>query len=295
MESAPICSPSGACPGPGAGVGPTDPASASTSVSANQLPCATRRRLCRLAAWAAATGPVPWAWAALPAALCGAAPAPAYPPAGQPALVQSWLQEGHQDGPTPDCRGLRDHDFELLVRVTASYAAPGDLDAQLVRIGAVSRLTGATYWSFSDRKRLVLFQAAFAVDAAGSLRPRADFSAAELRSGAELHFVHSDNRSSELSPYSLRLAQTTADAFQVQIENSADLRYLGLLLLAAREMQWSVSIERLGPGRWGYRSLLGIRHLHLGRAEQHRLSNLARCVAMFDLLAGRQTEIEPYR
>ena len=107
--------------------------------------------------------------------------------------------------------------------------------------------------------------------------------------------MHSDNRSSKLSPYSLRLAQSTPETFQVLIENTADLRYMGLTLVASREMQWSVSIERLGPSRWGYRSLLGMRHLHLGRAEQHRLSNLARCVALFDLLTGRQTDIEQYR
>ena len=233
--------------------------------------------------------------AAASPSLCGAAPPPAYPPPDKPAVVQSWLQDGHQDGPLPDCRGLRDQDFELLVRLTGSYAAPGDLDAQLARVGAVSLLKGATYWSFSDRKRLVLFQEAFAVDAAGSMRPRADFSAAELRSGAELHFVHSDNRSSKLSPYSLRLVQATPEGFQVQVENTTDMRYLGLVLVALREMQWSFSIERLGAGRWGYRSLLGMRHLHLGRAEQHRLSNLSRSVAMFDLLAGRHTEIEQYR
>ena len=258
-------------------------------------PCATRRQLCGLTLWAAASWPVREAVAASPSSLCGSAPLPAYPAPDKPALVQSWLQDGHQDGPTPDCRGLRDHDFELLVRLTGSYTAQGDLDAQLARMGAVSLLKGATYWSYSDRKRLVLFQEAFAVDAAGSLRPRADFSAAELRSGAELHFVHSDNRSSKLSPYSLRLAQSTPETFQVLIENTADLRYMGLTLVASREMQWSVSIERLGPSRWGYRSLLGMRHLHLGRAEQHRLSNLARCVALFDLLTGRQTDIEHYR
>ena len=256
-----------------------------------------RPLLAWLAASAGGLGPVLASRSATAATppLCGAAPPPAYPPADKPPLVQSWLQDGHQDGPTPDCRGLRDRDFELLVRLTGSYAAPGDLDAQLARCGAVSLLKGATYWSFSDRKRLVLFQDAFAVDAAGSLRPRADFSAAELRSGAELHYVHSDNRSGKLTPYSLRLVQATPDLFQLSVENTSDMRYMGMLLVASHEMQWSFNIARLGPGRWGYRSLLGIRNLHLGRAEQHRLSNLARCVAMFDLLTGRQTEIEQYR
>ena len=229
------------------------------------------------------------------APLCGSAPAPAYPAADKPALVQSWLQNGRQDGPLPDCSGLRPGDFELLVRVTASYLAPGDLEAQLGHFGAVSKLKGASYWSYSDRKRQVLFHEAYAVDHPGTLKPRADFSLAELRSGNELYFAHNDNRSSTLAPYSLRLVQSSAHAFSVQVENISDMRYLGLTLVAHHEMQWAVAIERLGAGRWGYRSLLGMRHLHLGRVEQHRLSNLARCVAMFDLLAGRQTDIEAYR
>jgi len=260
------------------------------------MPCLSRRSLLAwLGALAGCATGHGVARAGAAPALCGSASAPAYPTIDRPAVVQSWLLDGHQDGPTPDCRGLPGRDVELLVRVTASYAAPGDLDAQLAHFGAVSRLKGATYWSFSDRKRLVLFHEAFAVAQPGSTQPRADFSAAELRSGAELYYVHGDNRSSNLSPYGLRLVQSTSDSFQVLFENVSDLSFMGMTLVVSRDMQWLVSVERLGPGRWGYRSLLAMRRLHLGRAEQHRLSNLSRCVAMFDLLAGRQTDIEPYR
>jgi hypothetical protein len=227
--------------------------------------------------------------------LCGSAPAPAYPPPERPAIVQTWLVDGRQDGPLPDCDGLPARDFELLVRLTASYNAPGELADQLLRFGAVSRLRGAHYWSFSDRQRQMLFKEAYAVDSPASTQPRADFSLAELRAGAELYFVHSDNRSSKLVPYGLQVVQQRPDGFRVHYENVGDIRLYGMTLVAAREMQWSVSLERLGPGRWGYRSLLGQRRLRLGRNEQHRLSNLSRSVAMFDLLAGRQTDIEPYR
>lgn len=230
-----------------------------------------------------------------PATACGHAAPPAYPPPDKPAIVQSWLQGGRQDGPGPDCSLLRGRDFELVVRLSASFNAPGDLDSLLTRCGAITALKSATYWSYTDQKRLSLFREAYAVDAPGSAKARPDFTAAELRSGAEMGFVHSDNRSSHLAPYSMRLAAASADSFALQIENLADMRMWGLLLVAARETQWAVSIERLGGGRWGYRSLLGQRHLRMGRAEQHRLSNLARCVALFDLLAGRQTEIEAYR
>ena len=56
-----------------------------------------------------------------------------------------------------------------------------------------------------------------------------------------------------------------------------------------------MSVQRLGAGLWGYRSLLGLRRLRMGRAGQHRLSNLSRALAMFDLWAGRQTDAERYR
>jgi hypothetical protein len=262
------------------------------------MPSTTRRhwlqRAAALAA-AAAAGRVPQARAAPDPSLCGSAPAPAYPPPERPAIVQSWLVDGRQDGPLPDCDGLPARDFELLVRLTASYNAPGELADQLLRFGAVSRLRGAHYWSFSDRQRQMLFKEAYAVDSPASTQPRADFSLAELRAGAELYFVHSDNRSSKLVPYGLQVVQQRPDGFRVHYENVGDIRLYGMTLVAAREMQWSVSLERLGPGRWGYRSLLGQRRLRLGRNEQHRLSNLSRSVAMFDLLAGRQTDIEPYR
>ena len=229
------------------------------------------------------------------AGLCGTAAAPAYPAPDKPAVVESWLLDGRRDGATPDCSALQGRDFELLVRLTASFNGPGDIDALLLRLGAVSALKGASYWSYTDHKRQPLFKEAFAVDKPGSIQPRPDYTAAELRGGLELPFVHNDNRSSHLSPYGMRLVKATPDMLQLQVENLSDMRMFGLLLVGARESQWSVTIERLGAGRWGYRSLLAQRRLRLGRSEQHRLSNLARCVAMFDLLAARQTEIETYR
>lgn len=259
------------------------------------MPSLPRRDL--LAWLAALAGTAAWPGAANAGApqRCGSAPPPPYPPLDKPALVQCWLDDGRQDGPPPECSGLRSREFELLVRVTASFAAPGDVNDLLTRFGAVSNLKNTQYWSFMDKKRLPLIRESHAIDRPASAQPRADFSAAELRSGAELYYAHSDNRSAAMVPYSLQLVQSSAEAFQVRIENVGDIRYLGFSLVNAHDMQWAVSVERLAPGRWGYRSLLGLRHLGMGRAEQHRLSNLSRAVGMFDLLAGRQTDIEGYR
>ena len=248
-------------------------------------------------ALAAIAGPV---LGAVPAgaadlSMCGSAPPPAYPSHDKPALVHSWLRGGHQDGPLPDCSGLRNHDVELLVRVTARFASTQDAPAMLARLGTVSSLKGMAYWSYSDKKRLMLIRESFAVDHPGSMKPRADFSAAELRSGAVLHFAQSDNRAAALVPYSLQLLSAGPERLALRVENVGDLRYMGLKLVGAHEMQWLMTLEALANGHWGYRSLLAIYHLGWGGAEQHRLSNLARSVAMFDHLTGRQTDIEPYR
>ncbi|OYV02372.1 MAG: hypothetical protein CFE45_00595 [Burkholderiales bacterium PBB5] len=230
-----------------------------------------------------------------PVSVCGHAPPPAYPPPDRPAVVQSWVSGGHQDGPLPDCGAMRQRDLELLVRVTASFVGQADIDEQLAHFGRVSALKGMQYWSFTDRRRQLLIRDSFAVDLANSVKPRPDYMASELRRGEELFFVHSDNRSSALVPFALRLVAHSADGFSVRIENVADIRFMGFTVVAAREMQWLVSLERLGANRWGYRGQLGLHRLRMGRAEQHRLSNLSRAVAMYDLLAGSQTEIEQYR
>jgi hypothetical protein len=242
--------------------------------------------------------PALWpAWAAAGGAplVCGQAPFPPFPPPEKPAIVHTWLQDGRQDGPLPDCGHLRGREFALLVRVTASYTAPGDLGDQLLRLGAVSAMKGMTYWSFSDRKRQLLVRDSFAVDGPTSTKPRADFTLAELRSGAVLHYLQSDNRTSTLVPYSLQVLHSGNDSFTLRVENLGDVRFMGVTFVPARSMQWLLTVERLGPERWGYRSLQGVQQLGFGAAEKYRLSNLSRSVAMFDLLSGRQTEIEPLR
>ncbi len=227
--------------------------------------------------------------------MCGSAPAPAYPAHDKPALVHSWLRGGHQDGALPDCNSLRNRDVELLVRVTARFTSTQDAAAMLGRLGMVSSLKGMAYWSYTDKKRQMLVRESFAVDQPGSMKPRADFTAAELRSGNTLFFAQSDNRAGTLVPYSLQLLSAGPERLVLRVENVGDLRYLGFKLVGAHDMQWALALEPLGNGHWGYRSLLGLCHLGMGGAEQHRLSNLARSVAMFDHLAGRQTDIEPYR
>lgn len=265
------------------------------------LPNARRRQallnsLGALGGLCAAAAPLPLrAWGADPVPQCGKAAPPAYPPVDKPPLIQCWVDGLRQDGPLPDCSPLRQQDAVLVIRLTASYVAPGTLDDQLARVGAVSVLKGMPYWSFTDKQRQPLIREAYAIESAESMKPRADFSVGELKRGQDVFFAHSDNRSSALVPFVMRLTQQDATGFALRVESLGDIKFMGFTVLAAHEIQWGVRIDHLGGNRFGYRSLLGVRKLRMGSADKHRQSNLARAAAMFDLLSGRVTEIESYR
>jgi len=226
---------------------------------------------------------------------CDQASAPAWPAPGQPPLLHSWLAGGRQDGPPPACHGLPPRPYALLLRLVATLQAPADVDALALRLGAVSRHSGMRYWSFSDRQRGVLVRQAQAVDSLSQRRPRPDFSLTELHSGAPLHFEETDNRSSVPVLYTMRLSRPAPDRLRLRVHNASELRWMGLTLLAAHELQWRMDLQHLGGQRWGCLSLLGVQRLRLGPADTHRLSNLSRLVAQYDHLAGVQTDIERWR
>ena len=249
-----------------------------------------------LGAWVATAGLLPAAAGAAPAqTLCGDAAFPPPPAADQPPLVQCWLRDGQRDGALPDCSGLQPRDFELLVRVNGAYKAAGDIDEQLIRLGAVSAQSGMTYWSFSDRRRQLLVLESHAVDNLERRQRRADFNAAELRSGVALFYLQTDNRSSEPSAFGMMLLRASAQSVTVRIENLSDIRMFGLLVMAPRDMQMVLTLKQQAPGLWSYRSLMGVRRLRMASDDQHRLSNLSRSVALFDHMAARYSPVEQYR
>lgn len=234
------------------------------------------------------------------AGLCavGSVGAALWPGPEQPPLVRSWLAGEPAAWPLPDCSGLPDVAAELLVEVSASYrdggAPAADLSAQLLRLGAVSALAGMRYWSFSDGRREQLVEAAFAVDGPRSQQPRADFTLAELRAGQPLWWLQRDNRSAGLVHYRLQVLQADAQRLRLVAHNVDDVRWLGLTLVGAGELQWLQQLDRLPDGRVGWRGLAALQHLRLGGAAQNRRAQLARVVAWFDHLAGRETDLRAF-
>ncbi|MCU7376362.1 hypothetical protein PEC18_37750 [Paucibacter sp. O1-1] len=91
----------------------------------------------------------------------------------------------------------------------------------------MSNLKGMPYWSFTDRQRQPLIREAYAIESPGSTKPRPDFAPAELRRGQDVFFVHSDNRSSALVPFAMRLTQQGPGSFALRVENLGDVRFMG--------------------------------------------------------------------
>lgn len=247
---------------------------------------------------AAAPGSLPFFMAGLAAALavvaaqaaplaCGAAALAPYPAAGAAPTVQTWTDTVAEAGasPRPDCTGLRSREFVLLVAVSGRFAHAGPADALLARVGAVSATKGMTYWSQTDQRREVLITDAAAVDGPETLKRRADFSPAELRTGQPLYFVQHDNRATNDVPYQLRLRAASALGWSVTYENVGPIKAYLLTLFGPGDVQSVITLEQLAPGQWGYRSLTGIRQVSIGQVDRYRASYANRAVAMFEHLA----------
>ncbi|WP_374594854.1 DUF6675 family protein [Aquabacterium sp.] len=217
---------------------------------------------------------------------CGtAAPAP-YPAAVAAPTVQTWTGASPESGgpPRPDCTGLRSREFVLLVAVSGRFAHAGSADALLARVGAVSATKGMTYWSQTDQRREVLITDAAAIDGPETLKRRADFSPAELRTGQPLYFVQHDNRATNDVPYQLRLRAASATGWSVTYENAGPIKAYLLTLFGPGDVQSVITLEQLEPGQWGYRSLTGIRQVGIGSVDRYRASYVNRAVAMFEHL-----------
>src|SRR5215467_12139960 len=136
---------------------------------------------------AAARGPSP---------PCAAVPRPPYPALGAPEGSGIWTHGDLGDSwSPPECTGWTGTDFRLLVALTGHIGDGLSADQLLSRFGAVSSLAGLRYWSATESRWRELVTSATAVRGSSDKQPRSDFSPQELRRGATVYFLQSDNRS----------------------------------------------------------------------------------------------------
>ena len=238
----------------------------------------------------------------LPHPPCGAtAPFPAYPPdatAGvAPANVRAWRTEtGSPHWAPPPCTGWASDGFRTLVALAGRIQLAQDdaVEQVLSRLGAVSMLRGARYWSVSDGAWRPLVSDASALDGPDPQHRRSDFSAAELRTGRNFYFVQHDSRTSGDVVYRLRVRESGPDHLVVQTENVTRIRLMVVTLFQPGALQTVHFLQQLSPTSWGYYSLS--RTTEEGSsslADGHAASYVNRAAAFYRLLAGVPTDRDP--
>ncbi len=245
-----------------------------------------------LAVLACATGRT----AELPQPPCGAAPEPRYP-ATVGARANAMVLQVQEDAPSwvpPACTGWAPagaHGYHTLVGLAGRFhlAAGEGTDAILHRIGAISAMRQARFWSerAGDWRPFATEAAALTGPDPAARRP--DFTAAELEAGQPLYFLQRSGRLAREVIYRMRVARMGPDRLLVHIENVTPVRFMLVTLFQPGALQTLQVAERLSPTDWGFYILT--RSTEAGTSallQGHQSSYLHRADAVFRLVAGQR-------
>ena len=181
---------------------------------------------------------------------------------------------------------------KLIVTLAASFRYNGTMDGLLARVGAISSLRDIRYWSASDAKWGVLAHDAAALTGPDVNARRADFTAAELVKGTDLHYWEDDTRTGS-TVYRLRVLEKGSERAVISSDNVTPVRRYLFTLFKPGALQSLLIIQRLSPGHYGAfivsRSGEGTSML----ASGHDASYVSRANALYRALAGIRTDLEP--
>ena len=226
---------------------------------------------------------------------CGAPQIPALPLAGEPPAIQVWHETDLEkvNWRPPSCTGwLPTSRSKLLVALAGSFRFDGTVEDLIAREGAISTLRGIRYWSATEGLWRTLVIDASALSGPDKRSRRADFSAAELVKGSELHFWEHDSRSGEIV-YRMSVLDRGPDRAVIATENETPVRFLLVTLFAPGALQSVEFIARVSPGIWGVYLLTRTGEGTSVLAGSHDASYVNRAVALYRHLAGIPTDREP--
>jgi hypothetical protein len=223
----------------------------------------------------------------------GGTPYPAYAAAGTAPAVEIW-RDIELDG-DQDCLGRLQGRMVLVAALSARFRHAGTLDDLAGRAGAISETVGLKYWSTTEQSWRTLISGATALTGPGGDwrdgdQWRADFSAAEIRSGETLWFRQNDTRSTGENLYRLRALQSGPDRLVVEIVNESPITFTFVTLFGAHELLSLHVVERLEGDLWGYYSLAAVREEPV---EDYAKSLVNRAAAFFRFLRGQPGDAAP--
>ena len=220
---------------------------------------------------------------------CGGQPIPDYPSLEQAPVVRVW---DRVDWTPPSCTGWKPAEASTLVVTTARFRNPAGVDGLRRRVGAVSTLKGLPYWSTSNGRWQPLIVDAYALSGPAAEQRRKDFAVDEIAAGRTVYLLQEDNLAGK-AVYRMEIVSASPERLVFRTENHAVIRYLGLPILAAGEIQSLTFLDRDADGVWRYYSIARTGKGASLLTGGHEASIINRAVASFRYLAGIPADQEP--
>lgn len=211
-------------------------------------------------------------------------PIPEYSKPGAMPNFHVWRESdlGHWWTP-PSCLGWTPKE-STVVAVAGQFHHPGSADELLSRFGAVSTLAGVQYWSIRENGWRILITNAHALGGPDPNRPRGDFSLDEIKSGADLYFTETDNRTAQPIVYRMHV-DATPSSIAISIENVTPVRQFLLTLLDPGDLQSKHFFARAGPNTWTYYGLART-GISFPLLEPDKKSYVNRALALYSHFTG---------
>ena len=237
----------------------------------------------------------PAAAAPPPAPPCAGQTIPTYPRLGEAPHVILWTKADLGSGWTPpSCTSWPNGAANIVVGLAGHFHDDGGAEALLARIGAISALPGVRNWSVTEGQWNAMFTRATALSGPDPRKPRGDFSAAEMRAGANLYFVAADLRSGKDAVSRLRVLAADTDHVVLETENVTPLRWTFLTYAAPGNFQTWYFLDRDAGGDWRFYSLTRVLYASslFGGVIPDK-SYINRAVAMYRHFLGQPTDRDP--
>jgi hypothetical protein len=190
----------------------------------------------------------------------------------------------------PSCLGWTQKQG-ILVAIAGEFHYRGNAEGLLSRFGAVSTLAGLQYWSVRESGWRTLITNAGALDGPDPNRPRGDFSLDEMKSGANLYFTETDNRTALPIVYRMHVEATPSN-LAISIENVTPVRQFLFTLLGPADLQSKHFFARTGATTWTYYGLART-GASSSLLEVNEESYVNRALALYSHFTG--TSVPPIR
>ena len=176
--------------------------------------------------------------------------------------------------------------------VAGQFHFSGSVDQLLTRIAAISTLSKVQYWSTtSGHWRPVAYEAS-ALSSPNAKDRRPDFTAQELKKGAQIYYWENDSRSGEVV-MRMSILEHTANAAVVGSENVTPVSSYFITMFPPGALQGAIFIRKVSANIWNVYLLSRTLESSSVLAGGHEVSYVNRAVALYRRIAGIRTDLEP--